>query len=249
MDSPTPNHEQGDTPALTPEYYKARRQLILWSSVLFGWELVGVDLEKLDTGAGNVGAIAKALKSPQAVPWVIVVLVAFFAYRITVEWKQSNHARRSRVASQVDIVMSIGIAFTSYLLFFGQRAAGVQLADILTWKTAAGFISITGLGSLYFYLRSKIIWRVARYEGSKLLLQVARMRAIADGVALVILGICSLGLLSWLPSLWIGAGGLAGLFGLIVFFAGDQWRIRRLAKRKIEHEAAQEQERVGHRDV
>src|SRR5438552_4102710 len=59
-----------DPKALTPEYHKARKQLMLWAAILFIWELVGIDLEKAKEVGGNAGALITAIKSPQAVPWV-----------------------------------------------------------------------------------------------------------------------------------------------------------------------------------
>ena len=54
--------------ALTPEYHKARKQLMLWAGILFIWELVGIDLERAKEAGGNAGSVIAALKSPQAIP-------------------------------------------------------------------------------------------------------------------------------------------------------------------------------------
>jgi hypothetical protein len=67
-----------DSPALSSEYYEAHKQLMLWSAILFIWELVGVDLGTAEKAGGYIGPILTALKSPQAVPWVLVILVLSF---------------------------------------------------------------------------------------------------------------------------------------------------------------------------
>jgi len=33
-----------DPQALTPEYHKARKQLMLWAGTLFVWQFIGIDL-------------------------------------------------------------------------------------------------------------------------------------------------------------------------------------------------------------
>jgi len=53
---------------------------MLWSGILFIWELVGIDLEKAKEAGGNAGAIIGAIKSPQAVPWALLILVAYFLF-------------------------------------------------------------------------------------------------------------------------------------------------------------------------
>lgn len=71
-----------DPQALSIEYHKARKQLMLWAGILFIWELVGIDLEKAKESGGNAGAIISAIKSPQAVPWVLLILVVYFAFKL-----------------------------------------------------------------------------------------------------------------------------------------------------------------------
>lgn len=59
--------------SLTAEYSRARGQLILWSGILFAWEFIGIDLTE-----SGIGAFAKSLKNPQAVPWILLILVVYF---------------------------------------------------------------------------------------------------------------------------------------------------------------------------
>jgi hypothetical protein len=54
--------------ALSSEYHKARKQLVLWAGILIAWELVGFDLEKARESGGNTGALIAAIKHPQAIP-------------------------------------------------------------------------------------------------------------------------------------------------------------------------------------
>src|SRR6185295_11453046 len=96
--------------ALSSEYHKARKQLMLWAGILFIWELVGVDLEKAKEVGGNAGAIITAIKSPQAIPWVLLILVAYFLFKTTVEWYQCNKSRRTVRASRIDFGSALFIS-------------------------------------------------------------------------------------------------------------------------------------------
>src|SRR4051794_36387991 len=88
--------------ALTSEYHKARKQLMLWAGILLIWEFVGIDLEKAKETEGNVGALVKSIKSPQAVPWVLLILVGYFLFKLTVEWYQCSEARRNMKVAKID---------------------------------------------------------------------------------------------------------------------------------------------------
>ena len=126
-----PKREAREPRALSNEYHKARKQLMLWAGILFIWELVGVDLEKAKEAGGNFGAIIGAIKSPQAVPWALLILVAYFLFKVTVEWYQCNAAcRRLRVA-RVDFGSAWFVSLLAYSLYIGQTISHVQFADLL----------------------------------------------------------------------------------------------------------------------
>jgi hypothetical protein len=135
-----------DPPALSSEYHKARRQLMLWAGILFAWELVGVDLEKAALGGGNVGAFVSSIKSPQAVPWIILLLVIYFGFRIWIEWLQCSRSRRSLLVAQVDFGLCLTIALLACLLYAWQRISEVQLADYFSTQEFLTMLSGFGLG-------------------------------------------------------------------------------------------------------
>lgn len=90
VENKTPPKSAREPQALSSEYHKARKQLMLWAGILFIWELVGIDLEKAKEAGGNAGAIITAIKSPQAIPWVLLVLVAYFLFKVWIEWNQCH---------------------------------------------------------------------------------------------------------------------------------------------------------------
>lgn len=114
---------------LTSEYHKARRQLLLWSGVLFAWELIGIDLTKVVDDGSNIGTIIKSITTPQAIPWVILILIAYFGFRMSIEWYHCDPDRRHMLVSKVDVRVSTGIAVLSYALYFYQLFAETQLAQ------------------------------------------------------------------------------------------------------------------------
>jgi hypothetical protein len=122
---------------LTEEYHKSRRQLVLWSGILFAWELIGINLEDV---TGEIGGVAKSIKSPQAIPWMLLVLVAYFFYRLIIEWLQCESQRRHRMVSRVDFMISLGIALMAFFLF----SVHFRLADKIS---SLGIIQIFGIMS------------------------------------------------------------------------------------------------------
>jgi hypothetical protein len=118
-----------DPQALTSEYHKARKQVLLWAGILFIWELVGIDLEKAKDAGGNAGAIITSIKSPQAVPWVLVILVVYFLFKTTIEWYQCNPMRRASRVSRVDFLSAWAIPLLAFALGIYQAIRNVQFAD------------------------------------------------------------------------------------------------------------------------
>jgi len=105
---------------------------MLWAGILFIWELVGLDLEKAKEAGGNAGAIITAIKSPQAIPWALLILVGYFLFRFTVEWYQSNYSRRSMAVARIDFYSSWLISLLAFALYIGQTVRRVQFANLPT---------------------------------------------------------------------------------------------------------------------
>ena len=113
---------------LTPEYYKARRGLMLFSGLLIAWELIGIELSpKLNIDSLNLDI---TIKSPQAAPAVLIILILYFSLRTAIEWHQSPLNRRKENASKADIIFSSLIPLLSLSIFAFQSLSKVQIADI-----------------------------------------------------------------------------------------------------------------------
>lgn len=123
--------EANEPQPLSREYHAARKQLMLWAAILFIWELVGIDLEKAKEAGGNIGTIITAIKSPQAVPWTLLILVVYFLFRFTVEWNQSSASRRLVRWAKIDYAVSWILSLAAFALYIGQTASQSQFADLL----------------------------------------------------------------------------------------------------------------------
>ena len=149
-----------DPQALSSEYHKARKQLMLWAGILFIWELVGIDLEKAKEAGGNAGAIITAIRSPQAVPWVLLILVGYFLFRFTVEWYQSNEGRRKMRVARIDFFTSWFISLFAYALYIGQTVRRVQFANLPGKAGAASLVAtvlVAVLANLLFALAGRFL--------------------------------------------------------------------------------------------
>ena len=112
------NQSQSPEPEpLSPEYHKARKQVVLWSGILLTWEFLGFDVERAKA-AQNVGPLLAAIKNPNYIPFVMLILVAYFAYKTTIEWVQCSPVRRAAGISQLDFFSAWVIAILS-IIFFG----------------------------------------------------------------------------------------------------------------------------------
>jgi hypothetical protein len=130
--------------ALSPEYHKAHKQLMLWAGILLIWELVGVDLENAKHAGGNIGPLVTSIKSPQAVPWVLLIIAGYFLFKLTVEWRQCTPDRRTVTPARLDFWFAVLVSFLAYGLYFFQTTKGIQIANLprgtKLWSFIVGFI-------------------------------------------------------------------------------------------------------------
>jgi hypothetical protein len=113
--------------ALSSEYHKARKQLMLWAGILFIWELVGIDLEKAKEAGGNAGALITALKSPQAIPWVLLV----FSWILCIQVRNRMEAVRGPPKRSVSLSYRCWISL-------GSRVSGVRFIRLPNRKPDSG---------------------------------------------------------------------------------------------------------------
>lgn len=138
-----------DTPHLSDQYYKARKNLSLFSGLLFAWEFIGLEIAPKPAQDLNV-----TLKSPQATPYVLLALTAYFLARLLTEWNQSSPERRSTRASRFDLALSLAIPVTAILTFALQRALEIRIVNLvsMSWFFLAICGTLIGSGATYLLL-------------------------------------------------------------------------------------------------
>lgn len=209
-----------DPQALTSEYHKARKQLMLWAGILFIWELVGIDLEKVKEAGGNAGAIITAIKSPQAVPWVLLILVAYFLFKTTIEWYQCSASRRGLRVSRIDFGSAWTVSMAAYALYLYQSIRRVQFADTVQSSTAESASVIAGtMGGalLAIGLYSTIAKKYRTWRANKALsLQRKDLLLPTISIVVIVSALIILRTLGWLVWDMFGrtllAGAVLGVF-------------------------------------
>lgn len=195
---------------------------MLWAGILFIWELVGIDLDKAKEAGGNAGAIIGALKSPQAVPWALLILVLYFSFKLRVEWRQCNMARRAVFEAKQDYYSAFLVAFGACALYFGQTISRVQFANAVQGSRKIESLGCGFLLVVCLFIITFVFWksRWRRFEA-------------ADYFVVILMGAMSLGgsLYLWRRSESANRWTLAGVsLGLLMF--GLLWSLFSFLKRK-----------------
>jgi small-conductance mechanosensitive channel len=140
-------------PPFGDSYAKARKAYGLSSALLLAWALIGIEIDPKP-----IDALQISLKSPQAAPYVLIALVAYFAFHFTVEWYQAAASRRRLRASQVDFIVAHSIGTAALTLFGVQSVFRIQIANVITpgtfWLFAFGLAIGSSILSATFLVRS-----------------------------------------------------------------------------------------------
>lgn len=135
---PAPARKKKAPPSLSNAYQKAHKTYVLSSALLASWQLIGIELNTKEKWGVE-------LKSPNAVPFVLLAMIIYFGYRLTVEWMQCDEERRSNRAANVDFVVAHTIAGLALLISLTQYLLRIRIADIISHApdevkfTAVGF--------------------------------------------------------------------------------------------------------------
>jgi uncharacterized membrane protein len=102
--------------ALPDKYYDARKQLILFTGLLFAWEFVGITIDGKQTL--DLGTVKVGVSRPDFIPFVFAVLVIYSVFRYTIEWCLAPAEDRMSLAARVDYKVSLMAALVATQLFF-----------------------------------------------------------------------------------------------------------------------------------
>jgi hypothetical protein len=215
---PEAKREPREPRALSSEYHKARKQLLLWAGILFIWELVGIDLSKAEGAEGNIGTVLRSIRSPQAIPWALLILVAYFLFKLTVEWYQCSLNRRALRVAQVDFLSAWLIAILAYTLYAYQAVSRLQFADILQKSSRAVSVVVGLLSGFLFAVFIVRQWNARKWRAKFEQIDYGLISMMIASTVLLVLGI-TFGYLNWAFLLAAIAAIVLVLFVINLFIA------------------------------
>tara|TARA_R110002126_G_scaffold25171_16_gene86459 strand:- start:2211 stop:2981 length:771 start_codon:yes stop_codon:yes gene_type:complete len=153
--------ENYDFPPMNEAYYKARRNFNLFSGLLLGWEYLGVTITRPGEATADATIPGTNLKAtilnPEAIPFVVFLLVMFFGFRWLVEFFQNNVGRRKTRPSVFDFWASAILSIFAIAVYLIQQLSDVRIADNIGYINDFGVYGVTSgiiLGFLcYCYVR------------------------------------------------------------------------------------------------
>lgn len=150
------------TPSLSEPYHRARKNLGIFGALLIAWELIGIELTEAPISNFKV-----KFESPQAAPYVLIVLTLYFMYRLLIEWRLHHSSIRKLKPALIDFTVSESIGFLALALYFFQKFYGVQIANkpniiVMIVSAVAGMIIGTLPRSIFVL---SMHWETIRNQG------------------------------------------------------------------------------------
>lgn len=139
-------HQEPATPQLSDGFSKARGSALIASGLLFLANLGKVDLTK------PISFLGVSIPEPNIVKGVLCVLAAYNIFRMTIEWFQSNPARRNSVVSKIDYATSLLFSLAAVCWYLFQPINFESLSKIPFLPTAV----IIGYG--FFFGQMSELW-------------------------------------------------------------------------------------------
>jgi hypothetical protein len=137
---------------LTNPYYRAHKAYAFFAGLLLAWAFVGIEIQNPPIESVNF-----TLNSPEAVPYVLAVLIVYFGFRLTIEWFQSPSAARKKLSARIDLFIAHFLGVASILLFVVQLLFEFQIATASSALYAVplffGLLSGLGIFELVRYQR------------------------------------------------------------------------------------------------
>jgi hypothetical protein len=118
-------------------YRNARKLYVLISAVLWGWTLFGATI-----GAQPSRDLDLTIGSPDAVPYVLVALVLYFAVRFSLEWFQIPPENRSERFLLIDFRVCHCIGAASISAMLAKSLTQVPLAGEVTRDEVQLFMAV-----------------------------------------------------------------------------------------------------------
>lgn len=147
MGQQMPEKQINEIASLTDSYAKTRKSYGIFAAILLAWELIGIVI-----GEASSSGLKITLKSPEAIPFILLILVVYFALRFWIEWNQNNLVSKQNFYARFDYFMAHTIGAASISIWVIQFTLKSQLYSneqfpFLVFMTAV-LIFIAGLTRL-----------------------------------------------------------------------------------------------------
>lgn len=123
---------------LNPHYYKSRNTLLLFSGLLFAWELIGVNFSEFDASGMKI-----TLDNGEALPFVLFVLITYFVFRIIIEWYNSSIKARIIGKNILDHWITLFIPFIAMVTYSIQRWFDISVFQRINQATYSLILVVT----------------------------------------------------------------------------------------------------------
>jgi len=153
------------TPDLSPAYRAAQHQLAIFSGLLIAWETIGLDVQQIP-------AVGIQIKDPNAVPYVLLVLVIYSGVRMFAEWMQCDSGRRNDRWAFVDFSMAWVIAAFALAAYVTRKWASDENVVVILSHTATLIFCAWFGGYIYKMVIRGIGWQIGFVVGPLLLFNV-----------------------------------------------------------------------------
>lgn len=193
---------------------------MLWAGILFIWELVGINLEAAKEAGGNAGAVVKSIRSPEAVPWVLIILVGYFIFKLHIEWRQCSEARRQVREAKMDYHSAWIVSLAAITLYFGQTISQVQIVDILQSSSKAQSLVLGFFTGGIFTLG--VVLLPKRFFIEIAVLKLINIKRMNVGILLMLLSVFLF--LQATPRILEALGRLMRTNGLVWFHLETSWK-------------------------
>ncbi len=111
-------------PAVTESYQKTHKSYVMATALLASWQLIGITLETKEKWGVS-------FKSPSAIPLILIILVVYFGYRLTIEWLQCDPRRRTNLPAAIDYRVTHGLAIIALIITLIQYMLRKQVVDFI----------------------------------------------------------------------------------------------------------------------
>lgn len=150
---------------LTSEYHKTRRQLMLWTAVLFCHVLLELKPDDFELIGNKVGAILKMLASRQMLDVALIALIIYFFVRLWITWFQCDPKRRRIMVSRIDMGFSIVVSASGLAVYLFQSLKSIALHNSI-FSSVDNWLAILVLNGSWAtgLLGIALIFRLTDYQ-------------------------------------------------------------------------------------